>query len=175
MGPETENDALQPRHSGEKSLTGEPKTGEARSAGPWSRGRALLVLKRILWWAGLVLLLPGPAALYNEDAIYGFFASLPPRLDTSTGDVDRFLLMLTLTEERILATLVAGFVCWALCAVLGFVVFLRESDRPAPRRSAWRVVRRLTIVIVSTVFLLAGALVGLLCNIGIDLYYNPIP
>lgn len=175
MGPETENDALQPRHSGEKGLTGEPKTGEARSAGPWSRGRTLLVLKRILWWAGLVLLLPGPAALYNEDAIYGFFASLPPRLDTSTGDVDRFLLMLTLTEERILAALVAGFVCWALCAVLGFVVFLRESDRPAPRRSAWRVVRRLTIVIVSTVFLLAGALVGLLCNIGIDLYYNPIP
>ena len=175
MGPETENDALQPRHSGEKGLTGEPKTGEARSAGPWSRGRTLLVLKRILWWAGLVLLLPGPAALYNEDAIYGFFASLPPRLDTSTGDVDRFLLMLTLTEERILATLVAGFVCWALCAVLGFVVFLRESDRPAPRRSVWRVVRRLTIVIVSTVFLLAGALVGLLCNIGIDLYYNPIP
>ena len=175
MGPETESDALQPRRSGGKGLTGQAQAEAARSAGPWWRGRALIVLKRVLWWAGLVLLLPAPAALHNEDAVYGFFASLPPRLDTSTGDVDRFLLMLTLTEERILATLVAGFVCWALCAVLGVVVLLRESDRPAPRHSVWRVVRRLTIVIVSTVFLLAGVLVGLLCNVGIDLYYNPIP
>ena len=174
MGPETENDALRPRRSGEKGLTGEPKTGEARSAGPWSRGRTLLVLKRILWWAGLVLLLPGPAALYDWEAVCSFFHFFPTRLGVSTT-AGRLKLIRLLTDERILATLVAGFVCWALCAVLGFVVFLRESDRPAPRRSAWRVVRRLTIVIVSTVFILAGALVGLLCNIGIDLYYNPIP
>ena len=171
MGPETEGDALQPCRSGEKGLTGQAQAEVARSAGSGWRGRALIVLKRVLWWAGLVLLLPAPAALHNEDAVYGFFASLPPRLDTSTGDVDRFLLMLTLTEERILA----GFVCWALCAILGVVVLLRESDRPAPRRSVWRVVRRLTIVIVSIVFILAGVLVGLLCNVGIDLYYNPIP
>ena len=175
MGPETESDALQPRRSGGKGLTGQAQAEAARSAGSWWRGRALIVLKRVLWWAGLVLLLPAPAAFYDWKAVPRFFASLPPRLDTSTTDADRLFLMMTLTEERILATLVAGFVCWALCAVLGVVVLLRESDRPAPRRSVWRVVRRLTIVIVSTVFLLAGVLVGLLCNVGIDLYYNPIP
>ena len=147
---------------------------EARSAGPWWRGRALLVLKRILWWAGLVLLLPGPAALYDWEAVCSFFHFFPTRLGVSTT-AGRLKLIRLLTDERILAALVAGFVCWVLCAVLGVVVFLRESDRPAPRRSVWRVVRRLTIVIVSTVFILAGALVGLLCNIGIDLYYNPIP
>ena len=167
MGLETENDALQPRRSGGKGLTGQVQAEEARSAGPWWRGRALIVLKRVLWWAGLVLLLPAPAALHNEDAVYGFFASLPPRLDTSTGDVDRFLLMLTLTEERILATLVAGFVCWALCAILGVVVLLRGSVRPAPRHPVWRVARGLIVGLVSVVFLLSASFVGLVLMIGV--------
>ena len=167
MDPETENNALQPRRSGEKGLTGQAQAEEARSAGPWWRGRALIVLKRVLWWAGLVLLLPAPAALHNEDAVYGFFASLPPRLDTSTGDVDRFLLMLTLTEERILAAFIAGFVCWALCAILGVVVLLRGSVRPAPRHPVWRVARGLIVGLVSFVFLLSASFVGLVLMIAV--------
>ena len=121
MGPETESDALQPRRSGEKGLAGQAQAEEAGSAGPWWGGRALIVLKRVLWWAGLVLLLPAPAAFYDWKAVPRFFASLPPRLDTSTTDADRLFLIMTLVEERILTAFIAGFVCWALCAILGVV------------------------------------------------------
>ena len=166
MGPETENDALRPRRSGEKGLTGEPKTGEARSAGPWSRGRTLLVLKRILWWAGLVLLLPGPAALYDWEAVCSFFHFFPTRLGVSTT-AGRLKLIRLLTDERILATLVAGFVCWALCAILGVVILLRGSVRPAPRHPVWRVARGLIIGLVSFVFLLSASFVGLVLMIAV--------
>ena len=75
--------------------------------------------------------------------------------------------MLTLTEERILATLVAGFVCWALCAILGVVVLLLGSVRPAPRHPVWRVARGLIIGLVSVVFLLSASFVGLVLMIGV--------
>ena len=166
MGPKTESDALQPRRSGGKGLTGQAQAEEARSAGPWWRGRALIVLKRVLWWAGLVLLLPAPAAFYDWKAVPRFFASLPPRLDTSTTDADRLFLMMTLAEERILATLVAGFVCWALCAILGVVVLLPGSVRPASWHPVRRVVRGLIAGLVSFVFLLSASFAGLVIMVG---------
>lgn len=167
MGPETESDALQPCRSGEKGLTGQAQAEEASSVGSGWGGRALIVLKRVLWWAGLVLLLPAPAAFYDWKAVPRFFASLPPRLDTSTTDADRLFLMMTLAEERILAAFIAGFVCWALCAILGVVILLRGSVRPAPRHPVWRVARGLIIGLVSFVFLLSASFVGLVLMIAV--------
>ena len=128
-------------------------------------GRVLLVLKRILWWAGAVLL-PAPAAFYDWDTVRRFFASLPPRLDMSTTDADRFFLMMTLAEERVLAALVAGSVCWVLCAILGVVVLLLGSVRPASWHPAWRVVRGLIAGLVSFVFLLSASFAGLVIMMG---------
>ena len=139
---------------------------EVCSAGSRRCGRVMLVLKRILWWAGLVLLLPAPAVFYDWDTVRRLFASLPPRLDMSTTDADHSFLMMTLAEERVLAALVAGSVCWVLCAILGVVVLLPGSVRPASWHPVRRVVRGLIAGRVSFVFLLSASFAGLVIMAG---------
>ena len=78
------------------------KTEEESSANS-IRYRKISAIRRTLWWLGLLLLSPAPAAFITEDGVYLFFRSFPCQIHVeSTADPQ---LLPTLIEKRIVITL----------------------------------------------------------------------
>ena len=130
--------------------------------GYWNE-RAYL-LKRTLWWAGLVLLLPAPVSLLFRRAVYRFFTLLSAQaLGSDSPDVEVLVL------ERVLISVSLGILCWILCAVLD--VFLRlRPENTTPPYPAKSTDRQVAVTAVSTVLVISACLVALLCLTGISLH-----
>lgn len=121
------------------------------------------VLKRVLWWGGLVLMSPAIVSLFYWRAVYRFFAFSSAQV-YETGDSlnpEAFIL------ERILLSILAGALCWVLCGVFGTLLRCIEiANLPRPTKSNDN---RLVVSAVSTAFVVSACLVGLICLIGINL------
>ncbi len=121
------------------------------------------VLKRVLWWGGLVLMSPAIMSLFYWRAVYRFFAFSSVQV-YETGDSlnpEAFIL------ERILLSILAGALCWVLCGIFGTLLRCIEiANLPRPTKSNDN---RLVVSAVSTAFVVSACLVGLICLVGINL------
>ena len=121
------------------------------------------VLKRVLWWGGLVLMSPAIVSLFYWRAVCRFFAFSSAQV-YETGDSlnpEAFIL------ERILLSILAGALCWVLCGIFGTLLRCIEiANLPRPTKSNDN---RLVVAAVSTAFVVSACLVGLICLIGINL------
>lgn len=121
------------------------------------------VLKRVLWWGGLVLMSPAIMSLFYWRAVCRFFAFSSAQV-YETGDSlnpEAFIL------GRILLSILAGALCRVLCGVFGTLLRCVETvNLPRPTKSNDN---RLVVAAVSTAFVVSACLVGLICLIGINL------
>ena len=82
-------------------------------------------------------------------------------------------LLPTLIEKRIVITLSLGFLCWIMCVALS--LFSPQSGALSRKQRSKRILKRIFITIISFIFLFTSSYIYILLNIGIDLYYHPIP
>jgi len=146
------------------------KTEEESSANS-IRYLKISAIRRTLWWLGLLLLSPAPAAFITEDGVHSFFRSFPCQIHVeSTADPQ---LSPTLIEKRIVTTLSLGFLCWIMCVVLS--LFSPQPGALSQKQRSKRILKRIFITIISFIFLFTSSILYISSLIGIDLYYNPIP
>ena len=120
---------------------------EGESSANSIRYRKISAIRRTLWWLGLLFLSPAPTA--------------DPQL------------LPTLIEKRIVITLSLGFLCWIMCVALS--LFSPQSGALSRKQRSKRILKRILITIISFIFLFTSSYIYILFNIGIDLYYHPIP
>lgn len=155
------------------------KDMDTRSKDSWWVGRAPMV-RRALWWGGLVLLSPAPMSFLDMAAVHDFFSVFPSPLKVPPSGSSRSAatdLAEVIEEKRIIATLVAGLLLWLLCILFssdeaGYRYYSSMRSDPMTRTG---IARRVVICVVSAVFVLSAAVIIVLFSISIDLYYNPIP
>ena len=116
-------------------------------------GERASLIKRTLWWVGLILLLPAPVSLLYRRAVF--------RLDSPDVEV--------LVMERILMSILLGILCWILSAVFD-VLLRRRPESTTPPYPAASTDRQVAVTAVSTVLVISACLVALLCLIGISLH-----
>lgn len=116
-------------------------------------GERASLIKRTLWWIGLILLLPAPVSLLYRRAVF--------RLDSPDVEV--------LVMERILMSILLGILCWILSAVFD-VLLRRRPESTTPPYPAAGTDRQVAVTAVSTVLVISACLVALLCLIGISLH-----
>ena len=116
-------------------------------------GERASLIKRTLWWVGLILLLPAPVSLLYRRAVF--------RLDSPDVEV--------LVMERILMSILLGILCWILSAVFD-VLLRRRPENTTPPYPAASTDRQVAVTAVSTVLVISACLVALLCLIGISLH-----
>ena len=116
-------------------------------------GERASLIKRTLWWVGLILLLPAPVSLLYRRAVF--------RLDSPDVEV--------LVMERILMSILLGILCWILSAVFD-VLLRRRPESTTPPHPVGSVDRQLIVTAVSTVLVISACFVALLCLIGISLH-----
>ena len=160
---------------GERMMTASHDLDDFKTEGESSansiRYRKISAIRRTLWWLGLLLLSPAPAAFITEDGVYLFFRSFPCQMHVeSTADPQ---LLPTLIEKRIVIALSLGFLCWIMCVALS--LFSPQSGVLSRKQRSKRILKRIFITIISFIFLFTSIYIYILFNIGIDLYYHPIP
>ena len=138
------------------------------------------MVRRALWWGGLVLLSPAPMSFLDMAAVLDFFSVFPSPLKvppSGSSRSDETYLVEVLEEKRIIATLVAGLLLWLLCILFSSdeASYRHYSNVQSGPMSKSSIARRVVICVVSAVFVLSAAVIILLFSISIDLYYNPIP
>ena len=116
-------------------------------------GERASLIKRTLWWIGLILLLPAPVSLLYRRAVF--------RSDSPDAEV--------LVMERVLMSLLLGILCWILSAVFD-VLLRRRHESTTPPYPAASTDRQVAVTAVSTVLVISACLVALLCLIGISLH-----
>lgn len=116
-------------------------------------GERASLIKRTLWWVGLILLLPAPVSLLYRRAVF--------RLDSPDVEV--------LVMERVLMSILLGILCWILSAVFD-VLLRRRPENTTPPYPAASTDRQVAVTAVSTVLVISACLVALLCLIGISLH-----
>ena len=116
-------------------------------------GERASLIKRTLWWVGLILLLPAPVSLLYRRAVFGS--------DSPDAEV--------LVMERVLMSLLLGILCWILSAVFD-VLLRRRPESTTPPYPAAGTDRQVAVTAVSTVLVISACLVALLCLIGISLH-----
>ena len=116
-------------------------------------GERASLIKRTLWWVGLILLLPAPVSLLYRRAVF--------RLDSPDVEV--------LVMERVLMSILLGILCWILSAVFD-VLLRRRPESTTPPYPAASTDRQVAVTAVSTVLVISACLVALLCLIGISLH-----
>lgn len=126
-------------------------------------GERASVLKRTLWWAGLMLLLPAPVSLLCQRAVHHLFTLFPVQALGSDAAVEVIVL------ERVLISVSLGILCWILCAVLD-VLLRRRPESTTPPYPAAGTDRQVAVTAVSTVLVISACLVALLCLTGINLH-----
>ena len=155
------------------------KDMDPRSKDSWWVGRAPMV-RRALWWGGLVLLSPAPMSFLDMAAVHDFFSVFPSPLKVPPSGSSRSAatdLAEVIEEKRIIATLVAGLLLWLLCILFssdeaGYRYYSNMQSGPMSKND---IAQRVVICVVSAVFVLSAAVIILLFSISIDLYYNPTP
>lgn len=155
------------------------KEMDTRSKASWWVGRASMV-KRVLWWVGLVLLSPAPMSFLDMAAVLDFFSVFPSPLKvppSGSSRSDETYLVEVLEEKRIIATLVAGLLLWLLCILFSSdeASYRYYSSMRSDPMTRTDIAQRVVICVVSAVFALSAAVIILLFSIAIDLYYNPTP
>lgn len=155
------------------------KDMDTRSKDSWWVGRAPMV-RRALWWGGLVLLSPAPMSFLDMAAVLDFFSVFPSPLKVPPSGSSRSAatdLAEVIEEKRIIATLVAGLLLWLLCILFSSdeASYRYYSSMRSDPMTRTGIARRVVICVVSAVFVLSAAVIILLFSISIDLYYNPIP
>ena len=102
----------------------------------------------VLWFLGLVLLLPMSWGWYSRIPIQ-FFMTFPYTVDFA---LDTWV-------NRIIATTVIGLVCWLISGIVHIIALYKRKSRKA--RKWWNVVAKILLVLVTLIVLL-HSLAGLL-------------
>ena len=111
-------------------------------------------IRRTLWWLGLLLLSPVPAAFITEEGVHSFFRSFPCQIHVeSTADPQ---LLSTLIEKRIVTTFSLGFFCWIMCVVLS--LFSPQPGALSQKQRSKRILKRVFIMIISFIFLFTSSI-----------------
>ena len=126
-------------------------------------GERASLIKRTLWWAGLMLLLPAPVSLLCQRAVHHLFTLFPVQALGSDAAVEVIVL------ERVLISVSLGILCWILSAVFD-VLLRRRHESTTPPYPVGSVDRQLIVTAVSTVLVISACLVALLCLTGINLH-----
>jgi len=155
------------------------KDMDTRSKDSWWVGRAPMV-RRALWWGGLVLLSPAPMSFLDMAAVHDFFSVFPSPLKVPPSGSSRSAatdLAEVIEEKRIIATLVAGLLLWLLCILFSSdeASYRYYSSMRSDPMTRTGIARRVVVCVVSAVFVLSAAAIILLFSLSIDLYYNPTP
>lgn len=83
-------------------------------------GERVSLIKRTLWWVGLILLLPAPVSLLYRRAVFGS--------DSPDAEV--------LVMERVLMSILLGILCWILSAVFDVLLRRRPESTTPPYPAA---------------------------------------
>lgn len=95
----------------------------------------------VLWFLGLVLLLPMSWGWYSKIPIQ-FFMAFPYAVDFAS---DTWV-------NRIIATTIVGLVCWLISGIVHIVALYKGKSRKA--RKWWNVVAKILLVLVTLIVLL---------------------
>lgn len=88
---------------------------EPRQQKTWNRERILRLVDRILWWLGLMLLLPAPISFFTEQILDLLIAIAPP--DCSWNSIPA-LCRNAIEMQRFLIVLCCGYLCWIMSFIL---------------------------------------------------------
>lgn len=131
--------------------------------------RRLLLVKRVLWWIGLVLLTPAFSCLFSDDensrnGTIDSFRYFPYYVEPfSSGDPYG-----TLDVERLLFCTFAGLVCWAIFIILKISMYIKYGSKKPVESSIHRI-KNIMIVSVMIIYILASLFVGFMLVLMIGL------
>lgn len=124
--------------------------------------QVLTLAESVLWFLGLILLLPMSWGWYNPIPIK-FFMAFPYAVDFAS---DTWV-------DRIIATTILGLFCWLISGVVHLVSLYKRYKRNLRRARNWWTIAAKILFVLVTLLVLVHSLAGILF-LSIDASYIPL-